>query len=35
LHNCGRRFGELQQVRAAETSKFPIAPMGKWLTHLL
>jgi hypothetical protein len=29
LHNCGRRSGQLQGVRAAETfCEFPIAPMG-------
>ena len=28
LHNCERRFGQLQSVRAVETSKVPIAPMG-------
>ena len=28
LRNCERRFGQLQAVRAAETSKIPIAPMG-------
>ena len=29
LHNCGRRSGELQWVRAAKTfCEFPIAPMG-------
>ena len=29
LHNCGqRRSGQRQNVRAAETSKSPIAPMG-------
>ena len=34
LHNCGQRFCHLQYVRAAETLKVPIAPMGKWLTCL-
>ena len=33
LHNF-ERSGQLQNVRAAETLKFPIAPMGKLLTRL-
>ena len=33
LHNCERRFGQLQDVRAAQTSKVPIAPMG--FSHVL
>ena len=32
LHNC-ECFGQLQLVRAAETSKVPIAPMG--FSHIL
>ena len=35
MHNCGIRFDELQAVRAAETSKVPMAPMGKLLTRSL
>ena len=32
LHNCGRRSGQLQWVRATETfCEFPIAPMGNAL----
>ena len=33
MHNCGWCFDGLQQVRAAETSKVPIAPMG--FSHIL
>ena len=34
VHNCGRRSGQLQWVRAAETyCEFPIAPMG--ISHIL
>ena len=33
LHNCKRRFGQPQSVRAVETSKVPIAPMG--FSHVL
>ena len=32
-HAC-KRFGQLQSVRAAETSKTSHGPMGKWLTCL-
>jgi hypothetical protein len=35
LGNCGRCSCQLQAVCATETSKFPIARMGKLLTHLL
>ena len=35
LGNCGRRSCQQQDVSATETSIFPIAPMGKLLTHLL
>jgi hypothetical protein len=28
LGDCGRRSCQLQEVRATETSKFPIVPMG-------
>ena len=33
LHNC-EHFGQLQPVRAAETSNFSIAPMEKLMTRL-
>ena len=33
MHNC-ERFGQLQYVRAAETFKVPIAPMGKYLVDM-
>jgi hypothetical protein len=34
LGNCGPRSGQLQYVRATETSNITIAPMGKPLTRL-